>query len=106
MKIERAHRLKAQTIQAFAESYDLTMRVRYRDDSSLPPVYANFARTEVKNGVILEGEFGNGDTEEEAIGNYAKAISGKLLVVNTFSAGSRMEIQAPEFLPYEPEVYL
>lgn len=104
MKIERGQRSPIpETIQKFAESYDLTMRISYRTAVDLPPVYARFDRTDVKDGIILRSVCGNGQTEDEAIEAYRKGISGKPLVVRALTDGSRTAIQVPELLPYEPE---
>jgi len=89
------------TLEAFAEVYELTMVIdervpkdmgdRWTEDSRY---YAEFEDCEVKQGVGLRSEYGNGRTPEDAMADYARNISGKLLVLNAFGP-NRREIQAP-----------
>lgn len=85
-------KIEEMTLNEFAKKYDLEMVVRERDREimSMPHIghggrfYAYFKRTEVKDGSILCGSFGNGATPEDAINNYACEISGKRLVKNAY----------------------
>lgn len=89
------------TLGAFAEVYELTMvieervpkdmGVRWTEDSRY---YAKFEGRDIKDGAVLCSAFGDGRTPGEAMANYAKEISGALLVLNAFGP-NRREIQAP-----------
>lgn len=89
------------TLEAFAEVYELTMvieervpkdmGVRWTEDSRY---YAKFEGCDIKDGDVLCSAFGDGRTPGEAMANYAKEISGVLLVLNAFGP-NRREIQAP-----------
>lgn len=102
MQIERqpANRM---TLEAFADKHDLTMEIVERTRTDLHHsfdfganrFYANFKNTETKEGACLCGTHGNGGTEAQAMADYAKLISGKLLVVGAFTE-SRREIYVPE----------
>lgn len=88
------------TIQEFAVKHGLTMKVVERGAHRSPGVerfYACFENSETKEGCILRGSFGNGDTEAEAIENYAAEISEKLLVTGAFTK-DRREIQVPRLV--------
>jgi hypothetical protein len=96
MKIERIKTLDAnihhpqkingENIVDFAKRLDLTMviieREAFKDDS--PMRYAAFLRgVDIRTGEsMLQSTHGDGATEDEAIANYAKAISHKRLMVN------------------------
>ena len=86
------------TIEAFAEQHDLTMEIheRRRSIGAKDRFYAIFKSCEVKKGHYLLGSFGDGDTPEHAILQYAKNISGKVLVFNAWSK-DRKEIAAWRF---------
>jgi len=100
MKI-KMNRPPRASLEAFAKEHDLTMVIgervpkdmgaRWTEDSRY---YAQFEDCEVKKGVCLLSEYGNGGTPEEAMANYAQEISGALLVLNAFGP-NRREIQAP-----------
>lgn len=102
MKIKR-QLVPEQAFEAFADEHRLTLIVveRRMDDwqrrQCLPRFYAHFKDVEVKDGHILRGEFGNGHTEDEAIADYAAAISGAWLVVDAYGV-ARREIQAPRLI--------
>jgi len=89
------------SLEAFAEVYELTMVIEERVPKDMGDrwpessrYYAKFEDCEVKQGPGLRSEYGNGRTPGEAIANYAKEISGALLVLNAFGP-NRREIQAP-----------
>lgn len=95
MKIKK-FTLDRDTIENFAVTHDLTMQVHERSRNSGPnKFYAYFESAETKDGCILCGDFGNGHDEQEAIQNYAKEISGKLLVIDAYSEERRREIRVP-----------
>jgi hypothetical protein len=81
------------TIEQFADRYNLVMEVRKY--SSGNPFFAHFKNAEVRDGSILITPSGRGHTEEEAILNYAKLISEKILVFNSFSRVNNTEIRVP-----------
>ena len=59
----------------------------------------NFEHCETKGSPIsgiLEGTHGNGKTWEEAADDYARAISGKLLVFEAYGDEMRQEFQCPQ----------
>lgn len=99
--VEKVPRVR---IGAFAKQHDLTMRVIEREpgDPILRPgerfedvrFYACFDGCEVKDGSVLIGTFGNGPNERAAIAAYAKEISNKRLVIDSYSP-KRREIEAP-----------
>lgn len=95
MKIER-HFIAEMSIYKFGALNGLTMEVHERDVEKDSPArfYAHFKHAEVKDGSILCGTFGDGKTEREAILDYAKAISLKLLVVDA-GTDERREIRVP-----------
>lgn len=91
--------IERKTIEGFADSYNLVMEVRERhlrpsSPAGLKRYYARFEKSEIKEGCILSSTCGNGDTYEEAINNYAKEISGNLLVINA-TGTLRREIKVP-----------
>ncbi len=89
-------------IQRFAIENRLTMEVRERSTHELPRFYAQFSGAEVGSFGTLASVFGDGDSESEAIADYAKRISGKILVLNAYSKWKRREIQVPKLAPYTP----
>lgn len=56
---------------------------------------ACFASCEIKQGIILCGEYGNGETPQEAVNNYKNEISGKNIVFHAGSNEHRQEYVAP-----------
>lgn len=103
MEIER-HPVPEMTIEEFAESNGLVMEVRERDDPKYPKYYACFKDSWVKDGIILEGKFGNGRTEKEAIQEYTNEISLKLLVVGAFRGNNRREIKVPRLIKHRNKI--
>lgn len=91
MKIERNYLPDPIGIEEFAERHDLTMQVVQRANGSF---CASFKGSEQKGNRVLIGTSGNGETEGDAIRDYARQISGKTLV---FDAGTdrRLEIDVP-----------
>lgn len=85
------------TLQEFAEKHDLVMEINERDPNeypNLPRYYASFEYCEVKGNGVLISAFGNGETIEDAMEDYTKQISGKILVFFPTGKG-RFELQAP-----------
>ena len=58
---------------------------------------AKFDRCEVREGSLLKGEYGNGDTPDRAIAEYCSLIQGKVLVFDAMR-DSRQEFGVPEVL--------
>lgn len=59
--------------------------------------FAYFQHTEEKRGHCLAGISGDGSTPDEAIAEYAKQISGKLMIINAFS-DKRQEVPFPKLV--------
>ncbi len=99
MEIER-NLIDRVSIEQFAEKNDLVMvvdergiNIRTASQYQFFRFYASFKCVEVKSGGILFGEHGDGDTEEEAIYDYARRISGELIVVDAGDPRKRREIK-------------
>lgn len=102
MKVEK-RLIPEMTIEEFAEKHDLIMEVNERrSDRMRRPwrFYASFKYAELREGDrLLRGAYGNGDTAEEAIANYAEEISGGLLILNAYGS-DRKEIKVPRLLTH------
>ena len=98
MKIE-LNTIKESSIYEFADKHGLVMQVneRERPHKGLARFYASFKGVEVKDGQLLVGAFGDGETPESAIANYANVISGRTLVIGAFTK-NRTEIKADRFV--------
>lgn len=86
--LERKPEPSGVTLSAFAEENNLTMAVRQRHSEpkaikGLPRFWAWFEWVDVLEGSFRVGVFGNGETPEDAIADYAEEISGKTLAVNS-----------------------
>ena len=84
-------------VEDFADTHGLVMEINERRNAAetgLPRYYAHFEHVNVKEGCCLSSTFGNGNTPDEAIANYAKELSEKRLVVNAYKP-DRKEIDAP-----------
>jgi hypothetical protein len=90
-------RLERDTIEKFADKHGLVMEVRELDVKTFggEPWAASFKNAETKDGCILAYESGRGYSPEEAITDYAKIISRKLLVLNAYDKEKRREILVP-----------
>ena len=101
MQIERKP-ANRQTLEAFADQHGLTMEIVERTrtdlarcfDYSKMRFYAGFKGVDVSDGCMLIGSVGNGGTEDDALRDYARQISGKKLVIGAFTP-ERREIWAP-----------
>lgn len=104
MKIERLA-VNRMTLSDFADEHGLTMEIGERTKTDLHPsirldtnrFYASFKDIEVKGDHVLIGAHGNGATEDSAMADYAKQISGKCLVMYAYQK-ERREIWAPELV--------
>ena len=87
-------------LDAFAKQYDLTMQVveRHPPYDKHGKYLARLKNVELKTGAILESVYSNGETIEEAIKGYCKAISHKRLVVNAYK-DTRTEVTTPTITP-------
>jgi hypothetical protein len=99
MKIKRED-IPSMTIEQFADAHNLVMVVMERRLPEGDPsrYYARFEHCEVGGDGFLRGEFGNGRTPEEAIADYATAITLKRIVVGAYTP-ERREIDVPRLLP-------
>lgn len=89
----------AMEILDFEKQYNLELTVYEKDPEAkdLPRYYTRFDSAETKVGkCCLLGESGDGNTPEEAIKDYCKKISNKILVIDAMSDTNRREIEVPE----------
>ena len=91
---------KRTTISAFADIHNLTMVVTRHSETRYT---AHFDGAEVKEGSVLGSMYGDADSPEAAMQNYALQISGKLLVVHAFRP-DRDEIYVPDLNIYVPDL--
>ncbi len=91
-----ATELPSPILEEFADQHGLTMVIRECLPGPDPKrFYACFKNAEVKNDdSMLGGKSGNGETPEEAMADYGKQISGKLLIIDAGTA-ERREIYVP-----------
>ena len=83
------------TLEEFAERHNLKMIVKERSHIESPTrFYAYFDGAEFKDKSFLISMYGNGSNEQEAIYNYAREISGKLMVIGAYT-DNRKEILVP-----------
>ena len=89
------------TLAAFAEQHGLTMEIHERTPGNMGAIwtknnryYAYFKKCETKEGSILRGTSGNGETPDAAMAEYAEKISEKKLVFNAYGK-DRREIDVP-----------
>jgi hypothetical protein len=59
---------------------------------------ACFSNCEIKEGICLSGEFGDGRSPTEAINNYARLILGKILVFHAMDKELRQEFVVPKMM--------
>lgn len=98
MKIER-RLVPEMTIEDFADREDLTLEIHERSQAycrGLPRFIASFQGVELKEG-FLSSSYGNGETEAEAIADYAAKISERFLVIDAYGP-NRRELVAPRFV--------
>jgi len=88
------------TIEEFADRHELEMEVIERSPKNVKEMgieryCAHFnGFPDINKGNFLYSEFGNGNTEKEAIKDYAKKISEQTLVFTVIGT-SRKEIEVP-----------
>jgi len=87
-------------LETFADKNGLDIVVNIRQHEPIGSrmrYYANFKPdADIKEGIALISSFGNGNTKELAIKNFADTISGKILVFEAMNA-NRFEVFAPNF---------
>lgn len=87
--------IKRQTIEEFADEHDLIMEVEERHaHEAHDKYYASFKGAEIKEGGILIGGIGDGDTVKSAIADYAHKIGLTILVIDAYSKDRRI-IEVP-----------
>ena len=91
------------TIYEFGDRHNLEITINERERrfwwyGEGERFYASFDHSEIKiDGGMLKWEYGNGKTPNDAINNYARVISGKVLVVNAHCPERPLiEISVPE----------
>jgi hypothetical protein len=93
--------LKSQSLSDFADLHGLSLDMNERDPvlrRTLPRWRCSFRNLEIKDGSLLIGTFGDGDTQEEAIEDYCNRISGKIGVLNAFRS-NRTTVNIPTLHP-------
>lgn len=85
------------TLEELAKRHNLVMRVierdaRFREKNMR--FYAKFEGVEAKGNFSLTSVYGDGNTGEEAIFNYCKEISNRVLVKDAYK-DTRVEIDVP-----------
>lgn len=108
VKIEMHPRPTAR-IEEFADKYGLIMEVHERSarDYCAGPwlerfrYFAHFKRAEIKEGRMLSSASGDGATPEEAIADYARNISGQLLIIDAYR-DERCELHVPMLVAPDP----
>ena len=98
MKIDRVD-LPVMTIEEFADANDLTMQIRERRVPANDPMryYAHFASCEIIGDGVLLSTFGDGQTAEDAIADYAKAIELSRLAIDA-DTDKRRELVVPRLV--------
>jgi hypothetical protein len=80
------------SLQQLADLYALDLHVYERSgEGNLPRFYASFESVETKEPGVLVSTYGNGDTPEQAVADYAHQLSGRVLVIRSHQP-SRREI--------------
>lgn len=89
------------SIREFAEEYKLIMEIHEYNRN--PRYQAHFSVAEISEGISLLSTFGQGETEVEAINDYARKISAKKIIFNAESPTLRLEILVPDLtkIPYK-----
>lgn len=86
------------TIEEFADKHGLKMVIEERSKSdwcradNFKQFYAHFDGCSLAERGMQIGMFGDGNTHEEAIANYAEEISGKTLIIGCALKGKRVSV--------------
>lgn len=86
-------------LKQFAAKNNLRLVVEKRSSEVVPEsmrFMARFDKCDIKCGIFLLSECGNGATEQDAINDYICRISGKTLIVDAMKEG-RKKIDVPVF---------
>lgn len=84
-------------IEEFADIIDKQIIVRYYPNQG-GRFSAEFEHSEIKEGAMLAGIFGNGQNPAEAISQYARKIRGARIIFNAMSPDYRVEYVVPKDL--------
>jgi hypothetical protein len=86
------------TLEKFADEHNLTMIVKERktDTESDNRFFAEFENAEIREGIILSSAYGNGNTPERAIKDYARKIELKTIVIDAYGT-NREVIDVPRW---------
>lgn len=88
------------SLEEFATKHGLELVVterildRWHKERKSARYMARFRHVEVKQGACLAGVYGEGDSPENAIKDYAQGIIGERLIINAMQ-NDRREIVAP-----------
>ena len=103
--------VQKRSLEEFADEHNLVMEVVEREHHGniygngyhVSRFYAHFKKVDIKEGFCLIGSTGNGETQEEAIEDYMREISNKLIVFDAFSETDRKELWVPNLISvYKP----
>lgn len=105
MKVEYNF-IEMSTLEEFAKKHYLTLVVTERTKKEIDfcasihggyghRFYVEFKHGDIKKGIMLHSTFGNGNTIEDAVNDYAKKISGEILVIDALTE-NRREIRVPQ----------
>lgn len=79
----------------FEKEIGIELEVKNRGlKSSLPIFYVSFPKSEIASKGMLIGKFGNGNTIDEALKDYADELSEETIIFNAYTS-SRKEIKSP-----------
>jgi len=81
---------------AFLDTIDSNLELR-RYANQKGRWIAKIEDAELKEGIMLIGDYGTGKSPEQAIEDYVKKIKGKLIVINAMT-DERKEFKVPESL--------
>lgn len=94
----KINRINTKEILDFEKELNVELEVNERPPSSgLYRYYVSFNNTEVSEGSMLIGSFGNGSTIDEALQDYCKEIETKTIVLFARS-DKRREILCPKLI--------
>jgi len=82
-------------LEDFARIINKTLDIHFVPKRN-PEWYCTFQRGDVKEGAMLCGIFGNGNSPNEALRAYAKKIKGTKMIFNAGSKDYRQEYEIPE----------
>ena len=82
------------TLEEFADNHGLTLEIHERPRELGARYYAYFTDVEVMERGCLVGVYGNGDTKEQAISDYADELLGKRIAIRA-GRDDRRNVQCP-----------